>query len=379
MPLQPRPTLLYKHIANTGGQEAITTALRSEFRSLFSDGTFKILEPQESVTELHHEHAFIVATAQNPCALYVSTWTLIRERRNEDPTLSQVFNSSKDVSAWAAFTNASAGEVSRRYLDYVPQLSAVDCWVHTERIDEDLQHCLQAFYAQAPWTVQARLRQAQNVSTKDHQNGVWKRLPDLKDERRGGVGGGAKAKKKKGPKKNGRGARARKLQSSSGRGEPSSAAGGAASFFGLRTPVRSYDEHGTTHDCEALYLAEPAVAAAVIDKDAYVFSLFPEYDGKCCSEPRRGTADLVSQQRGPPMPQPPGVAIIAGISVALLLVFGAMRWSCRGSCCCAPPQATPRRQYQGPVMKRIESMHSGEESDSDDDLEEALILQDDGF
>ena len=44
-----------------------------------------------------------LAVAQNPCALYVSTWTWIRERRNEDPTLSQVFNSSKDVSAWAAF------------------------------------------------------------------------------------------------------------------------------------------------------------------------------------------------------------------------------------------------------------------------------------
>ena len=47
------------------------------------------------------------------------------------------------------FTRASAGEFSRRYRDYVPNIGAVDCWIHTERLDDDLRHCLAAFAQQA--------------------------------------------------------------------------------------------------------------------------------------------------------------------------------------------------------------------------------------
>lgn len=156
----PRVKLIYKHLAKTGGQ-AVVQYLHAEYRAFTADGTMKILTERDPVTLKHAEDAFVISNVRNPCALYVSLWafgiegkgryhqSFVAEHQN-DTVLSKVFSTTTaDHRAMAAFTRASQGEFSRRYREYVPDLAAVDCWVHTENMEADLARCLLRFATEA--------------------------------------------------------------------------------------------------------------------------------------------------------------------------------------------------------------------------------------
>ena len=164
----PRVRLIYKHVAKTGGQ-AVVSYLHAEYRALMADGTITIRSEREPVTLADAALAFIISSVRNPCAFYVSLWafgiegkgryrqSFVAEHRN-DSVLSNVFSTTPaDHRAMAAFTYASQGEFSRRYREYVPNLTAVDCWVHTETMDLDVGRCLHRFAAEAGPPMQHRL------------------------------------------------------------------------------------------------------------------------------------------------------------------------------------------------------------------------------
>mmetsp|Transcript_9253 Transcript_9253/g.21499 ORF Transcript_9253/g.21499 Transcript_9253/m.21499 type:complete len:247 (+) Transcript_9253:22-762(+) len=164
----PRLRLIYKHVAKTGGQ-SIISALRVEHGDLLADRTIVIRSEREMITAEDARDAYIISSIRNPCALYLSLWawgvaghgrynTQFAQLHKDSPVLSKVFSTSPaNVSAFAAFARASAGEFSRRYRDYIPSLINVDCWVHTETVDADFPACLAAFAAQAAPHLRARL------------------------------------------------------------------------------------------------------------------------------------------------------------------------------------------------------------------------------
>ena len=126
------------------------------------------------------ENAFVISNVRNPCALYVSLWAFGIEGKGRyhqnfvaahkhDPVLSRVFSTTPaDHRAMANFTRASQGELSRRYREYVPDLAAVDCWVHTENMEADVGRCLLRFAAQAGPEMRQQQRRAAREAVADY-------------------------------------------------------------------------------------------------------------------------------------------------------------------------------------------------------------------
>jgi hypothetical protein len=168
----PRPSrerLIYKHVAKTGGQ-AIISKLKAEYTPLLADGTLVIKREQEPVTLADARESYVISSVRNPCSMYVSLWAwgimghgrynrLFKEAHQDDTAMAHVLDSVSNASAFGAFARASLGEFSRRYRDFLP-VERVDCWVHTETLDSDLEECLSRFEAQASPATAARMRAA---------------------------------------------------------------------------------------------------------------------------------------------------------------------------------------------------------------------------
>jgi hypothetical protein len=168
-PRASRERLIFKHVAKTGGQ-AVISKLRAEYAPLLADGTLVIKTEQEAVRLADARESYIISSVRNPCSLYVSLWAwgvmghgrynrLFKQAHHHDPAMAHVFDSVDNASAFGAFARASLGEFSRRYRDFL-ELEAVDCWVHTEDLDKDLDRCLSRFNDQAPPAIAERMRAA---------------------------------------------------------------------------------------------------------------------------------------------------------------------------------------------------------------------------
>jgi hypothetical protein len=84
---------------------------------------------------------------------------LFKQAHQHDPAMAHVFDSVDNASVFGAFARASLGELSRRYRELLER-EAVDCWVHTEDLDSDLEGCLTRFTEQSPPATAERMRAA---------------------------------------------------------------------------------------------------------------------------------------------------------------------------------------------------------------------------
>lgn len=194
-PSRGRGRFLFKHVAKTGGQ-AIVSKLKAEYGQLFEEGLFTVRAERDTVTREEAREAFIVSSARNPCALYVSLWAWgvmghgrynfeFKKMHKSEPMMAHVYDTVSNVSSFRLFARGSLGEFSRRYHDYL-DTEAVDCWVHTETMDADLQACLEQFVSQAPTEVAARLQEA-DLRANDGREGGRENRPD--GSHSGGGGG----------------------------------------------------------------------------------------------------------------------------------------------------------------------------------------------
>lgn len=144
--------LLFNHIPKCGGTE-IKTALKSGL--VVPPWNARIVKEFHSSTAKHARDHFVIASLRDPCRYYVSLFgyaasSLGRFRhvaRAVLPAGTPVDVAVRNATAFGRFLEAVAGCLTLRVFASLPDM-AVDCWVRTDALFEDMRLCLRAYGAQ---------------------------------------------------------------------------------------------------------------------------------------------------------------------------------------------------------------------------------------
>ena len=159
-PPQARPRLVYKHFPKTGG-----TYVRAHLGKLIPDDMLVVIEEFDSLSSLTTDAAdsFVIGSIRAPCEYYLSLWSYGSHGKgwqfaaSDSATQQELYGRSppfdnkqdrERLTAWL-LENAAllTGRVRQSYGLERHELAAVDCWLHTEQLHDDLRDCLLEYEA----------------------------------------------------------------------------------------------------------------------------------------------------------------------------------------------------------------------------------------
>ena len=149
-----RKLLLFNHLPKAGGKYVVEVLSR-----LVPASSYVVRNEFDRSTAADRRTHFVIGNIREVCSYYLSLFhygvqqggnmknQFIRRAMPTNPQLRRVYDDANDVGNFHLWLDVIKGTWSRRIRRSHPDL-AVDCWVRTTALDEDLASCLRQFRQQ---------------------------------------------------------------------------------------------------------------------------------------------------------------------------------------------------------------------------------------